>query len=352
MNYIDRQVPTPPARRRTDSGGRATPPPIRVLIVDDDASFLRYMEVLVSRLGCDVRTAIDGENAWRQLAATEFDLLLSDLEMPRMDGLALIRHVRTAEVNGHIFAVMMTNHDRSESRVAALTSGFDDFLPKTCTEVEVVARIAAARRMVARQRALYDEAEVWRAIALRDELTGVGSRRAFLGEARRVLAAGGEIGVALFDLDSFKLVNDRFGHLAGDRILRDAGALFLASIRSDDLIARFGGDEFVLLMEAVSAGQVRAVVERLTDGIRALSWTFDGEAISIGMTAGVAHSTLMTPASVEQLIEAADQELYTKKWLRTHPSPVPLLVYEIPTEIETPTRKPPPRPGDEAKARR
>jgi two-component system cell cycle response regulator len=318
-----RLLPLPNNRRRTDDAPEASPAPIRALIVDDDRHFLRYMELLVTRLGCRATVAADGESAWSELQARPFDLLLCDLEMPRLDGLELIRRLRTDELNGHILAVMLTNHDREEAKFSALTSGFDDFLPKSCTQIEVVSRIAAARRMLARQRALRVEADTWRSLALRDELTNVATRRAFFVKAERSLADGCEIGIALFDLDDFKQINDRFGHLAGDRILHDVGALFLSRVRSDDLIARYGGDEFVLLMSGVSVDNERSVLERLAEGVRSLRWTFESETVGVGITTGLGHSSLMERPTIEQLLTAADQELYTRKWLRQHPGSVP-----------------------------
>jgi diguanylate cyclase (GGDEF)-like protein len=304
---------------------------VRVLVADDDDGFRAYVGSIVRRLGCVVETAVDGQDAFEKLAAGEFDLLLSDFDMPRVDGLELIARVRETTERGSIYAVMMTAHDELESKVAALAYGYDDFLPKGCTEIEVVARIAAARRLLSRQRQRESELETWRVLASRDELTAVATRRAFLDEARQCLDAGRNIGVALFDLDDFKQINDRFGHLTGDRVLRDIGALFLSSTRQADLIARFGGDEFVLLMVDLTHEEAAAAADRITSDIAGLHWTIGTDELQISTTTGVGHSSLLAEPTVERLLDAADRDLYAKKWLLKHPPQAADTAYAYPS---------------------
>jgi two-component system cell cycle response regulator len=316
-----------------------------VLIVDDDPGYRGYLSSIVRRLGCLVETAGDGEEGFAKLTSGEFDLLLSDFDMPRLDGLELIARVRETAERGSTYAVMMTAHDELESKVAALAYGYDDFLPKGCTEIEVVARIAAARRLLSRQRQRDSEVETWRVLASRDELTAVGTRRAFLEEAARCLAAGCQIGVALFDLDDFKQINDNWGHLTGDRVLRDLGSLFLSCTRQADLIARFGGDEFVLLMVDLSHEEAASAAERITADIAKLHWTLGTEELRISTTTGVGHSSLLEEPTVERLLDAADRDLYAKKWLRKHPPQASDTAYQYPSSgligkvVELPQRE-------------
>jgi diguanylate cyclase (GGDEF)-like protein len=301
-----------------------------VLIVDDDESFRIYLSSIIRRLGCLVTHASDGEDAFAQLSSSEFDLLLSDFEMPRLDGLELIAKVREAKDRSSIYAVMMTAHSGLESKVAALAYGYDDFLPKGSTEIEVVARIAAARRMLARQRQRDFEVETWRELATQDELTRVSTRRTFLEEARRLLAASHRIAVALFDLDDFKSVNDNWGHLTGDRVLRDVGALFLSFTRETDLVARFGGDEFVLLMVDLTPDEAICAAERLASGIASLHWTLGTTDLRIGITTGLGHSSLLAEPTVERLLDTADRDLYARKWLHKHPPQATETAYHYP----------------------
>lgn len=291
-----------------------------MLIVEDDENFSFWLASIARKLGLIVTTVADGEEALAALRAGRFDLLIADFEMPRKDGLELIAEVRAEEETRDLYAVMLTAHDELSVKVTALTLGYDDFLAKGCTEVEVTAKVAAARRILTRHRALDADAREWRDIANHDELTRVATRRYFFEQAERHLAAGENIGLVLFDIDDFKVINDQFGHLMGDRVLKDIGALFLRSTRNDDIIARYGGDEFVLLVHNLTIEETAAVAERLGTEISELQWIAGKSILKVGVTIGIACSALLAQATVEQLLAAADHEMYSKKWLKKHPA--------------------------------
>jgi diguanylate cyclase (GGDEF)-like protein len=307
--------------RRRGDGDAPVEPAVRVLIVDDDEHFLSWLTLLMRRLGLIVTTAVDGEHALATLRQQSFDLVVSDYEMPRMNGLDLIREIRDTPSLAHQYAVMLTSHEELEAKIAALTIGYDDFLTKSCTEVEVTAKVVAAQRLVSRNRLLSAAATEWQTIASRDELTGVAMRRTLTIEADRCLAEARTIGVALIDIDDFKPINDNYGHLTGDRILRDVGALFLQRTRVGELLARYGGDEFVLLAPDQTIDDITGAAERLTTEIAAMQWTVGASALCVTVTTGIAHSSLLTNPTFEQILEVADQDLYAKKYLKKHPLP-------------------------------
>ncbi|HEV7485350.1 MAG TPA: diguanylate cyclase [Thermoanaerobaculia bacterium] len=319
---------TNPLRRRNDLPPDPPAESIRVLIVEDDENFSVWLSSIARRLGLAVTTATNGVDALRKLAADHFDLLISDFEMPRKDGLALIAEVRSNPETSGLYAVMLTAHDELSVKVTALTLGYDDFLAKGCTEVEVVAKVAAARRILARQHALDADAREWRDIANHDELTRVATRRFFFEQAERHLAQKGNIAVVLFDVNDFKAINDNYGHLAGDRVLKDMGGLFLRRTRSDDVIARYGGDEFVLLVLNLTVDETRAVAERLAAELSSLQWHERDTTLRVSVTIGMGCSSLIPGATIQQLLEVADQELYANKWLKKHPTTTPPDVYE------------------------
>jgi len=321
---------TLPTRRHNDDDGYSEPPSVRVLLVDDDPNFRAWMALLMRRLGFGVETAENGEDAVELLQSGSFDLLIADYQMPRMNGMDLIRVVRDTPSLAHQYAVMLTSQDDLESKIAALTIGYDDFLTKSCTEVEVIAKVVAAKRMLARTRMLSAAANEWQTIATRDELTGVATRRTLITEGERALSEGRPIGIALVDLDDFKPINDNFGHLTGDRILSDIGGLFLRRTRANDLIARFGGDEFVLLVTDLPVDDLAGAAERLTEEVEALQWTLGDITVNVRVTAGIAHSSLMEGATLEQLLDIADRDLYAKKWVKKHPGSAAADLYEYP----------------------
>lgn len=320
---------SPTRRRHIDHEQPSDPSSVRVLLVDDDENFRFWLTKLMRRVGFTVEAAVDGEHALALLRRSTYDLLISDYQMPRVDGFDLIRAVRADPALCNQYSVMLTAREDLESKIEALTIGYDDFLAKSCTEAEVIAKVVAAKRVVSRQRNLVNAAREWETIATRDELTGVATRRTLLDEAERCLRAGRMVGIAIIDLDEFKPINDTFGHLAGDRILRDLGALFRSRTRSNDLIARYGGDEFLLLVTDLALDDLSGAADRLTGEIATQRWNAGDASFSITATSGLAHSSLIDNASLEKLLDVADRDLYAKKWVKKHPGERPEL-YEYP----------------------
>jgi len=308
-------------RRRDDLPPDPPAQATHLLIVEDDESFCVWLSSIGRKLGLIVTTAADGIEALQKLEEIKCDLLIADFKMPRKDGLELIADIRGNRATSGVYAVMLTAHDELSVKVTALTLGYDDFLSKGCSEVEVVAKVAAARRILARQRALDADAQEWRDIANHDELTKVATRRFFFEQAERHLEEKQSIGVVLFDVDDFKVINDAFGHLMGDQVLKDVGALFLRRTRSDDVIARYGGDEFVLLVLNLTVEETRAVAERLARELSQLHWTTKGSELQLAVTLGMAHSAL-PGATLEQLLETADRDLYANKSVKGQTLPV------------------------------
>jgi two-component system, cell cycle response regulator len=294
-------------------------------VVDDAEDDRIYLGALLRRLGFSVTYAEDGAAATAHIAVEAFDLLVIDCEMPRMNGLELIERVRASEHCIDSYALMLTGRTDVETKLAALQAGFDDFLVKNMDETEIVAKIGAARRLIVRQRHLDAAVRELYGLATRDELTGLFNRRYFFTEAERRLAEGAPVGIVFFDLDGFKEVNDTYGHLAGDRILRDVGSLFLRRTRHEDLIARYGGDEFVMVVASKSPTEIERIAGRLGDEISLMQWTFNATTIQVGISSGLASSALLDRPSLDLLLEAGDRDLYKNKWLRAHPEADPSL---------------------------
>jgi two-component system cell cycle response regulator len=306
-----------PPRRRWNDAGQSPPREPVALVVENDGPYRDYLTSLARRIGFAAEEATDGEGALASLARGPADFILVDQDVPRVNGVDLISRVRSNEEAKDVYAVMLTGKDDVEMKLSALAAGFDDLVPKSSAEDELVAKITAARRIVARQRALSEKMHEMYGLAMHDELTGVFNRRFLLAELARLLNDGATIGLVLFDLDDFKIVNDTFGHLAGDRVLRDLGALFHGTTRPDDLIARYGGDEFVLITRDVPAHELTRIADRIAGEIRCLKWAANETTFSINVTAGVAASA--TAASPAELLEAVDRALYRSKGERKKP---------------------------------
>jgi diguanylate cyclase (GGDEF)-like protein len=309
-------VNAPIHRRRTDSSADAQL--LRLLVVDDEPDYRAYLVALTRRIGFAVDAVPDAIAAGEALASGSYDAAIIDYEMPRMSGIDLIAALRAGQTTKGIYAVMLTAREDMETKLAALHGGFDDFMSKSSPEVEIVAKLAAARRVAARQRTMDVAIRELYGLATRDELTALFNRRFFLAEAERLLASGTPVGVILFDLDDFKLVNDTHGHLAGDRVLRDVGALFHRTTRSEDIVARFGGDELVMAVPQLQVREIASIADRLRRDVQAMQWVVERAAFTVGVSTGIASSRLLAQPSLAQLLNAADRDLYKNKWLRKH----------------------------------
>jgi diguanylate cyclase (GGDEF)-like protein len=316
---------TPPTRRKSDFE-RHDEAGLRALVVEDDPAYAEYIRVLAKRFGFGVTLARNGTDALRVVeTGTHYDLFIIDWEMPGLTGIDLIEILRAREQYADVFAIMLTTHENTAARIRALRAGFDDFVSKSAGEVEIAAKLNAARRLVTRQKRLDATVRELYGLATRDELTGVYNRRFFFSDTERLLAEGRQVDLVFIDLDNFKTVNDTWGHLAGDRVLRDVGDVFAHATRDEDIVARYGGDEFVLLVVDSAPEDVECVTHRIAGEIAALRWTFNGSEVRITVTTGCARSSLLDRPTVAQLITAGDRDLYKNKWLRKHPDADPSL---------------------------
>jgi two-component system cell cycle response regulator len=297
------------ARRSSDEGGHAAVPKVRLLAVDDDPAYLRYLRLILSRGGFDIDVANDLKSAVDQVRGNmDIALVLVDLAMPGDDGFAVLRKLRR-EVPRDLYTVLLTAHDEMDTKLRALDSGFDDFLSKQSTDSEILAKLRSAVRRLELEQTLKLKAEQLETLAVTDDLTGIANRRGLFRAASEFTAAKRQVSVAMIDLDHFKKMNDTYGHPAGDRILTDVATCLKSKTRYGDVLARYGGDEFVLLLPDTSEEQAREIADRLSLAIADLKWAFHDQSVSITASVGVCGGT----GTVAELLSNCDQQMYRSK---------------------------------------
>lgn len=281
--------------------------PDRVLIVDDDPDFTAAVAAILAKQGIIVSEVTDPTDLLRAASAFGPDLILLDMEMPELDGVEICRAIRGSRDLHELPILFLTVHTDVATRVRAFNVGADDYISKPVVADELVSRVKVR----------LERARLIAARSGRDPLTGLFNRRSFLDSASRLLALairqGTPLAVVMFDVDHFKAFNDKFGHQFGDRELASLASFLRLSLRTTDVVARWGGEEFVACMPGSSALDVRAKLEGLLAGYAAR----DHEHPEIGeihstFTIGVA--SYPTDGTVlAHLIQVSDTRMYMGK---------------------------------------
>lgn len=292
----------------------------RLLLVEDEPTQRLLIERMLKRAGYTVDTATSGVEALQMIATGTYQILLTDWDMPGMDGLTLCRRARAAALATYLYTLLLTANTSTQDVVAGLEAGADDYLRKPADEAELLARLNAGRRIVCLEQSLREANARIRELSITDPLTGAFNRRhlaeQLLIEIERAHRHSRPLALVMADLDRFKEINDRHGHQIGDEVLRIFAGRVRASIRPcSDWVARYGGEEFVIVLAESDLDAGAAAAERIR-----LSCAQDPLGTSAGMQTvtasfGVAALGHSVPARVamEALLREADAALYRSK---------------------------------------
>lgn len=297
---------------------------MEVLIVEDDPISLKLLSGTLLQLNYEVIEAKNGVEAWQILQQRTIRLVITDWVMPEMDGITLTRLIRETEMTGYIYIIILTGRQGIENIVDGLDAGADDYLIKPFNPKELSSRLHIGARILDLEQRLKGAYERMYELAMHDELTGLWNRRAFYTHAQSELERSERmvhaLSILLLDIDHFKLVNDRFGHLVGDRALIMVADTIVKNLRSYDRAGRWGGEEFIILLPETSLNEAVEIAERLRIQVMNARLpvhvedqdNFDDE-LRIEISLGVATLNLGSSVSLDQLFNAADEMLYLAK---------------------------------------
>jgi len=286
----------------------------RILVAEDSALLRRMIGDVLRQQGWDVVEAGDGNAALDAARTLDPSVLLMAREMEGLDGLAVLDTLRADPRTADVPVVFVTGHTDARDLAEGLERGAHDYVRKPVDPVELVARIRTALRL----RSLHDElarrnAELEK-LARTDVLTGLANRRHADDVLRATIASarrhGRTLSAVLIDIDRFKGVNDGHGHAAGDAVLREVALRLLAGLREEDTAARWGGEEFLLLLpDSPDAG---VVCERLRCAIAGRPIDVHG-VLQLGVSASFGWAAWSGEETGEALVARADLALYAAK---------------------------------------
>lgn len=291
---------------------------MKVLIAEDDATSRRVLEVLLHKSGYEVEVTRDGAEALSRLRMPGApDIAILDWMMPEMDGVEVCRQLRAQDPTVPRYLILLTAKGNTEDVVEGLTSGADDYVTKPFDRKELLARLKVGERIITLQKDIIAAREELRILATQDSLTATWNRRVILEhvgqELTRAQRKRASLSLAMADIDHFKRINDNFGHLGGDEVLREVSRRLSASLRPYDAVGRFGGEEFLVVMAECGEGEARSIGERLRACVSERPIQWDNQEIVLTISVGVATAGNTCGLTVENLIRVADDALYRAK---------------------------------------
>lgn len=280
-----------------------------ILVVDDDTVILQFMKTVLEIAGYKCETATNSQSALELVGSTAFDMMITDIVMPKMNGLELTEKAKGLRPGMPV--IVTTGFVDNFSYDKALEAGAADFLKKPFTEKELLARIKHVKMQ-----------EEIRNLTLRDELTGAYNRRGFfaLVEHQFKIAKRDNTGIFMLyaDMDNLKKINDSLGHLEGDKALVEIAGILVKNFRGSDIIARIGGDEFVVFPIGTSIDAVENTLGRLQKALEAFN-AENTRGYSLSISSGISFYDPNAPCTIDDLLSMADRSMYERKMSRPLP---------------------------------
>ena len=287
----------------------------KILVIDDEPEIRDLLFEVLQEEGFEVFGAADGLEGLERFHDIKPDLVITDVKMPRKDGLYVLKGVKEAKSDTDV--IILTGHSDEATAIKCLQSGAYDYLLKPLEDIEVlliaVDRAIHKRNLELKNKDLLRQLEE---MATTDPLTGLFNFRqlqvSLEQEMIRSQRYGHAFSVFIVDVDHFKAVNDTYGHLFGDHVLKKLGEIMQRSLRNTDRVFRYGGEEFFILMPETSREEAAILADRIMDAIRIHTFVSDGKSANVTVSIGGAGFPFQSVDKVE-LFKLADHALYKAK---------------------------------------
>lgn len=291
---------------------------LRVLIADDSVVSRHLLEVALRKWGYDVVSVPDGLAAWEALQTPNApSLAILDWVMPALTGPEVCRMVRQLQKDKYTYLILLTSKSLKEDLIEGMEAGADDYVTKPFDQHELQVRLRAGIRILELQTELVAAQEALREQASRDSLTRLWNRSTVFEmlekELSRMERGDTGVGVIMMDIDHFKSINDTYGHLVGDEVLRESARRLTAVCRTYDSVGRYGGEEFLIILPGCHVNCVGTHAERLRQAIAGEPMQIGGVELQISASFGATYAVPAFEAPPEGLLRSADMALYCAK---------------------------------------
>jgi two-component system cell cycle response regulator len=290
---------------------------LQVLVVDDSPVYRKLVQQALEGNPYSLMFAKSGREALELFARHLPAMVITDWLMPDFSGLDLCQQLRADIHRGYTYIILLTSIAEKGNVVKGLAAGADDYLTKPFDPGELLARIGVGRRIIDLHRQIDAKNKLLEEMAHSDSLTGLPNRRAIEEWAARQLRAAARHGfpywVVLADLDSFKSINDTYGHVGGDAMLKKFADMLKTVVRASDICGRLGGDEFVMVITHVEAEAIFKTVERFREQLAQQQFELAFERVSITASFGIAGPNGKENIDFTTLLRRADKALYAAK---------------------------------------
>ena len=303
---------------RSKITNRLPKPASSILVAEDDRVTLNLLAKNLRSWGYEVLTAENGQQAWKLLKRPNLQIAILDWMMPGLEGPELCHQLRQLSKPRYTYLILLTSRDSSSDLIQGLEAGADDYMTKPINLMELRARLKTAQRIIELEDNLIKVRKMLSRLASTDSLTGVWNRRKFMRylkeEFNRAQREGRSLGVLMVDMDNFKEINDRYGHPAGDLLLRQLAQLIRHNLRNYDRIARYGGDEFILLLPGSDNRGTQTVADRLLHLVRQKKFrTGTGMTTALNLSIGGTATGSARDLDPKSAVRTADRALYQAK---------------------------------------
>ena len=286
-----------------------------ILIIEDEEDIRALLSSLLESEGYHIITASNGREGIAMFQEHSPDLVLTDVRMPIMDGIEVLREIKAKESDTEV--IILTGHSDEATAIDCLRLGAYDYFCKPLEDIDVlftaVERVLEKRSLELKNRSLVKQLEE---LSIRDSLTGLYNYRHLQAclddEINRSRRYDHSFFILMIDADHFKDVNDTYGHLFGDHVLKKLGDLINGELRSTDRLFRYGGEEFLVIMNEISKSEVVKVVNRQMAAIRNHSFIYEDQKAKVTVSMGGAFFPEDAQNKVN-LVREADQALYRAK---------------------------------------